>query len=154
MGASSILVAMGARYLAVEGAPAFTNAAGPVAIVACCATGFPQTNPTVSDVRLTGEELKYIDDTLAVNVREEAVVLFRFHPDNSFHAEPVYNIETAWPDDARIIRAHDLGPERNREIFRYYAERQPTRVFYLYDRATLDFVRLGTAREMAQAAGE
>jgi hypothetical protein len=29
-----------------------------------------------------------------------------------------------WPDDAPIIRAHDLG-ERNAELFRYYAARKP-----------------------------
>ncbi len=51
----------------------------------------------------------------------------------SFHDDPVYNDTVAWPDDAKIIRARDLGPEKDRDIFRYYAQRQPARVFYIYD---------------------
>ena len=59
-----------------------------------------------------------------------AVVLFRYAPgkDNP-HIEPVYNTDVAWPDDAPVIRAHDLGPRRNIEIFRYY----PERAFYSCD---------------------
>jgi hypothetical protein len=63
-----------------------------------------------------------------------AVVLFRFDPRvESFHDDPVYNDGVAFPDDAPVIRARDLGPGRNRDIIRYYARRQPDRVFYIYD---------------------
>src|SRR5205823_198629 len=81
-----------------------------------------------------------------------AVVLFRFHPGDNPVEDPVYNDDVIWPDDAPIIRAHDLGP-RNIEIARYYATHQPWRKFYLLDRAenagrqTLLLHRLGTAVE-------
>jgi hypothetical protein len=54
-----------------------------------------------------------------------------------------------WPDDARIIRAHDLGPERNRELFRYYAQRQPQRTVYRFDRMTATLTRLGNVVDLA-----
>ena len=60
--------------------------------------------------------------------------MFRFDPRvGSFHDDPVYNDTVAFPDDAPVIRARDLGPEKNRDIIRYYAQRQPDRVFYIYD---------------------
>jgi hypothetical protein len=63
-----------------------------------------------------------------------AVVLFRFDPMvGDYDDDPVYNDGVVWPDDAEVIRARDLGAEKNREIVRYYANRQPGRVFYVYD---------------------
>ena len=63
-----------------------------------------------------------------------AVVLFRFDPRvESFHDDPVYNDGVAFPDDAPVIRARDLGPEKNRDIIHYHAQHQPDRVFYIYD---------------------
>ena len=52
---------------------------------------------------------------------EPAVILFRYHPGMNFFEEPVYNTDVAWPDDAPIIRAHDLGWPRDRQIVEYYA---------------------------------
>jgi hypothetical protein len=61
----------------------------------------------------------------------------------------VYNNLAAWPDDQAIVRAHDLGDGRNIEIVRYYAEHQPQRVFYRFDRATMTLSPpLGTARQL------
>jgi hypothetical protein len=65
----------------------------------------------------------------------------------SFFEEPVYNTDVANIDNAPIIRAHDLGP-RNVEIIRYYAERQPDRVFYVCDASRPILDRLGTAAEL------
>jgi len=62
-----------------------------------------------------------------------AVVMFRFDPRLSFHADPVYNDDVVRPDDAAIVRVNDLGPRRDRDLYRYYAENQPDRVFYIYD---------------------
>ena len=84
------------------------------------------------------------------------MILFQYHPelpqtgDNSCKIEPVYNTSVAWPDDAPIVRAHDLG-SRNIELIRYYAEHQPQRTFYLFDRGNLadPMHRLGTAQELA-----
>lgn len=77
-------------------------------------------------------------------VEKPAVVLFKYSPGVNLIEEPVYNTGVAWPDDAPVIRAHDLG-DRNIEIFRYYAERQPGRMFYRFDRATGNVTPLGRA---------
>ena len=57
------------------------------------------------------------------------------------------NTDVAWPDDAPIIRAHDLG-EENVRLYRYYAQRQPEREIYLFDRNGSQLQYLGTAIEL------
>ena len=96
-------------------------------------------------------EIIAIDRTLAtIPSNERAIVLFRFDPRSSNpHVEPVYNTDVAWPDDARIIRAHDRGDDRNVRLFEYYAKRAPDRIVYRYDRATGSMSRLGTVAERA-----
>ena len=80
-----------------------------------------------------------------------AVVLFRYHARDNFFEEPVFNSSVAWPDDAAIVRAHDLGPERDREIVAYYARQQPPRAFYLFDAKAKEPMRfLGTADQPAE----
>jgi hypothetical protein len=93
----------------------------------------------------------YAHNQLPAEVKIPAVVLVRFREYNNPHQEIVYNTDTIWPDDAPIIKAQDLGPERDGEIIRYYARTQPGRNFYLVDRglAELKAVPLGTARELA-----
>ena len=76
------------------------------------------------------------------------MVLFKYSPGDNVIEEPVYNTDVAWPDDAPVIRAHDLG-ERNVEIFRYYADKQLDRMFYRFDRATGKLTPLGRARALA-----
>jgi hypothetical protein len=79
-----------------------------------------------------------------------AVVLFKYESKRTdVHEEPVYNIDTAWPDDAPVIRAQDLGERRDREIFDYYAKRQPQRYFYRYNRTTAELTPLGWAKDLA-----
>jgi hypothetical protein len=76
-------------------------------------------------------------------------VLFRYPADGGNpHEEPVYNAKVARPDDARHVRAHDLG-DRNVELYRYYAARQPDRVVWLYDRASDRLRPLGPVTELA-----
>jgi 4-amino-4-deoxy-L-arabinose transferase-like glycosyltransferase len=99
-------------------------------------------HPTLRDVN---QKLARIPDA-------PAVVLFRYRSGDNFREEPVYNLERAWPDDARIIRAHDLGAQRNAEIFNYYARLQPGRIFYLYDRQGQTLTRIGAAAELAKAS--
>jgi len=85
-------------------------------------------------------------------VKEPAIVLFRYasdEPDNVLD-EPVYNWDVAWPDEAPIIRAHDLDGERNRELFVYYAKIQPSRTAYLYDRKTRVLRELGNVANLAR----
>jgi hypothetical protein len=83
-----------------------------------------------------------------------AVILFRYTRPAAnvvewINREPVYNTDVAWPDDAPVIRAHDLAPERNREIIAYYAKRQPDRFFYRWNWTTGEVEELGTAADLA-----
>jgi hypothetical protein len=77
-------------------------------------------------------------------------VLFRFSLKNSVDLEPVYNADVAWPDDAQVIRAHDRG-EQNIELYRYYAQRQPDRWIYLFDRNDGSLTELGQAKQLGQS---
>ena len=67
--------------------------------------------------------------------------------------EPVYNWDARdWPDDAPIIRAHDLGPQRNGELFRYYAQHQPGRQVWYVDRLENRLTYGGVVKDLAAAA--
>jgi hypothetical protein len=95
--------------------------------------------------------MDYVNEQLPHDVQMPAVVLVRFREFNSPHQEPVYNNDVLNPDDAPIIKAHDLGPDRDGEIIRYYAQLQPQRRFYLLDRGLMQLAPqyLGTAGELA-----
>ena len=118
----------------------------------------PEFNPLWPDRHQLGDETfispfmraAKVDLPTAADLRRPAVVLFTYRTGDPVDAEPVYNTDVAWPDDAPVIVAHDLGPDRNREIFRHYAERQPDRFFYRWDRRTGKIDELGTARELAR----
>jgi 4-amino-4-deoxy-L-arabinose transferase-like glycosyltransferase len=93
-----------------------------------------------------------IDDRLADLDHTPAVVLFRYDSGKTdVHEEPVFNIDSASPDEAAVVRAHDRGPENHR-IFEYYANREPRRYFYLYDRARAELTPLGWAKDLAAAS--
>src|SRR5205814_8613414 len=66
-----------------------------------------------------------------------AIVLYHFSPQDVPDDEPVYNDDVAWPDDAPIIRAHDLSPAQNLKLFQYYAQRQPQRQVYRVERSRI-----------------
>ena len=134
-------------------------------LVVACLTSFWEINQLVassatqvSDETFRSDYMRLTNrDLQGYGVKPPAVVLFRYHPGGmlwsvpEFIQEPVYNVDVAWPDEAPIIRAHDLGPVRNREIFGYYAKTQPDRVFWSLDAARGNdaLKRLGTARELA-----
>ena len=89
--------------------------------------------------------LSLVNIELPLKLQKPAVVLFRQSSrEIHYFIEPVYNTDVAWPDDAPIIHAHDLGP-RDTQIIDYYAARQPQRMFYLFDTDTLTPVLLGDA---------
>ena len=140
-----------------------------IAILIVSLSMLPELNPKVDDESFRSRMMRVIDDQLDQVVQAPAVVLFKYHPElplavhedpsqglpiynNSPMCEPVYNTDVAWPDDAPIIRAHDLG-NRNLEIFRYYAQRQPQRMFYLFDRGNLadPLHELGRASDLAKS---
>lgn len=82
---------------------------------------------------------------------ERRIILVRYDERAIPEQEVVYNIDTAWPDDAQTIRAHDLGDGRDGELYRYYAQRQPDRVVYRFDRKDLSLTRLGAVTELDAA---
>ena len=104
----------------------------------------------VDDETFHSALLRFVRYNVEPAVEMPAVVLFTYRPGDNVIEEPVYNTDVAWPDDAPVIRAHDLGP-RNSEIFRYYARLQPQRTFYRFDRAAGTLVPLGKAKALADA---
>ena len=50
----------------------------------------------------------------------------------------------------RSIELTAMELERNRELFDYYAMRQPDRSVYLYDRASRQMTRLGNVVELSR----
>lgn len=124
------------------------NFALTAAVLSLALTSLPELARHIRDEVLDASELRTIDRRLASLPPEPAVVLFRAGPQSPPAVEPVYNLNVTWPDDAAIVRAHDLG-DRNIEIFQYYAQHQPQRVFYLYDRSDGSLKRLGRATELA-----
>lgn len=117
-----------------------------VAMLAVAA--LPEFNRPVKDEFFHVPERALVDRMIDEAIEKPAVLLIKFHPENNAHDEPVYNTDVAWPDDAPVVRAHDLGLERDVEIAEYYAEVQPERNFYLYDRLDQKLHRLGTAVEL------
>ena len=119
-----------------------------VMIVAAALTNFWELNRgiapegrQVDDETFRSLALRQIDQIPdASDFKGPAVLLFRYHTGGDFFQEPVYNTGVPWPDDAEVIRAHDLGPARDREIVRYYAGRQPVRWFYLVDLKSKDAI--------------
>lgn len=110
----------------------------------------PEINPRVEDDKIFAPRTTLIRDWIANAVRAPAVVLVRYEPGDNTHDEPVYNAGVAWPDDAPVIIAHDLGP-RNLELLAYYERVSPGRNYYLIDRGTLTPQGPGTATELARA---
>jgi 4-amino-4-deoxy-L-arabinose transferase-like glycosyltransferase len=145
-----LLILAGHRVLADFWRP--LDAPLALAIMVLCLTSlwevkqiFPQPkDQPPQDGMLETAPIGAIDGQLiAQKVKPPAVVLFK--PMTDFFEDPVYNLASASIDDQPIIRARDLG-QRDIEIVRYYAQRQPDRVFYLCDPDNLGISRLGTAR--------
>lgn len=148
----------GPMVLAAGRGRRWTQTFGLLLVGVACVLQWPPIHP-LEDVGFDPQEMIRLREGIeqierqSLAADEEAIVLFKFDVGSgSAHLEPVYNISTAWPDDARVIRAHDLG-EHNMELYRYYARRDPDRVVYTYDRGGHVIQRLGTVRELVDAAG-
>jgi hypothetical protein len=130
--------------------------AGPAALViglvvaAVSVTALPQVNPVRHDQWFDAPLLRGVDAALAGIGERPAIVLFKYDPERSIHEEPVYNAGVAWPDDAEVIRAHDLGG-RNGELFAYYAKRRPGREVYRFDEKDQKLTDLGNVAELSRS---
>jgi hypothetical protein len=162
----STLAAPALILLALLGVKAVAEAAGPLRssvvvfsvlwIVSLSLRALPEVDPLVRDDWYMMRTVQF-NWTLESKIQGRAIVLYHYNPVDSPHDEPVFNVKTAWPDDARIIRAHDLGIAQNRKLFEYYAKIQPDRKVYwvdrvdgqnkLYDDSLLKY--LGTVQELA-----
>jgi hypothetical protein len=126
-----------------------------LAIGAAAIRALPEFNSASTPLGTSSDENRAVDRILATLPRSPALVLFRFDPKiNTYHAEPVYNADVAWPDDAAIVRARDLGENENLRLYRYYVQLRQNRDVYLYDRAAgvmgqNPLTRLGTVRQLA-----
>ena len=78
------------------------------------------------------------------------LVLFKYQGvGESSENEPVYNVDAAYPDLARLARAHDLGPARNAALFAHYVRvGQGEREVFRYVRAGNLLERLGTVADL------
>ncbi len=119
-------------------------------IAVICISRFPEIDRRIKDDVYSAPMMVYSHKYLPTLVDTPALVLFKYRPGASIYTEPVYNESVAWPDDAEIVRAQDLGPKRDREIVDYYARIQPERHVYILDRSNLDLRYYGTAGELAR----
>ena len=145
------------------------------AIIFSCLAMLPEFHPRVRDETFPAAMLRVLREHIPYARELEnrrAVILVRWLPGKTFsrnyHQEPVYNTEAAWPDDNRIIYAHDLAGgdpvasaawwRKNRRLFDYYAQHQPDRLFFLLDRGLVDAITdepikpLGTVAQLAEQA--
>ncbi|HEY0008038.1 MAG TPA: glycosyltransferase family 39 protein [Tepidisphaeraceae bacterium] len=103
------------------------------------------------DVGPSWPDSTWANEQMPKDVQAPAIVLFHYSPGvSTYHDEPVYTASAAWPDDAPIIRAHNLGPERNRDLVKYYAEGQPDRGVWLFDRGSRKLLYLGNVRSLLE----
>ncbi len=115
----------------------------PLVLAGLAVAGLPEFDPSLKDDVFAAPLLDDVHRQLADLPDRPAVVLFTYDPHRNTHEEPVYNPTVAWPDDATIIRAHDLGAARDAELFAYYATHGPARLGYRYDERSRTLTPLG-----------
>jgi hypothetical protein len=123
-------------------------AAGPVAIAGLAILGLPEINRSFDELPNSTPVMQANYQQIPRAVTAPAIVLFTY---NTYWdtEEPVYNWDVVNPDNARIIRAHDLGDQENKKLFRYYASTQPERMVYRFDRAKMKLQLLGKVSQLA-----
>ena len=123
--------------------------AGPLLVATASVLALPQFRLDLIDQAAANPAEVTIRRLIASAHEPRLIVMCRYDPRSSTETEPVYNIDRARIDDNPAIRAHDLGDRRNAVLYRYYAERQPDRVVYRFDRGDGSFVRLGRVVDLA-----
>jgi len=108
-----------------------------VLLVALSIGNLPEVNPARRADFGAYAELRQFDRALEGLPPGRALVMFQsdLPGSHTFYVDPAYNESVVFPDEARIVRAHDLGESENRKLYQYYAQRQPDRVVYIYDRS-------------------
>ena len=117
------------------------------ALLALGTRGIPGFYPTQSEDWYRVPELRQIDQILGDIPSRALVFVSPPGGDAPPEAEAVYNLGVVFPDEARVIRAHDLG-KRNVELLAYCAAKDPERGVYHYHRRTRVLTELGTAAEL------
>jgi hypothetical protein len=124
-------------------------------IATLAASALPECNALAMPLGTSSDDARIVDTILATLPPRPSLVLFQFDPkSDSYHVDPAYNADVAWPDDALIVRANDLGENENLTIYRYYAQRGQNRDVYLYDRTAArngqnPLRLLGTTQDLA-----
>jgi hypothetical protein len=118
-----------------------------IALAGLSLAHLPEFNPKIRDQMNPTPILHDFEDAVRKLGGKPSLVMVR-HPPGGKRHEPVYNNGVAWPDDATVVRAHDLGP-RNVELYRYYANIQPDREVYLFDKGTRKMTPLGKVTDLA-----
>ena len=143
------LVLLGrARLAATWAANRFLACASLLGVIALMLPNFAELNWHVRDDLYIRPVMFDSYVRIPQSVQKPAIVLFRYTTGDLVHEEPVYNVDVVNPDDAPIIRAHDFGELRNRQLFEYYAARQPQRNVYLFDRRTRTLTPLGKVADL------
>jgi hypothetical protein len=152
------IVVLGARQLESFAKPLrnFMTCFLVLSLAATAVACLPELNTGMRDEPNISQEISDFNRQMQ-QAQRPAVVFFHWQRDpddptrlknsNAWKHEEVYNIDAAWPDDSPVVRVQDLGP-RDVELVQYYAQRQPSRVFYRYQQDTRQLTRLGTATEL------
>ena len=149
--AMALMVLLGLRALIETLVPARARRGVEVFLVLFLAgIAIPPLKPDAPDDGYPLPAVTFAEKLMPRLIKPPAIVLFRYAPGGNFHDEPVYNTDVVNPDDAPIIRAQDLGPERNRQLYDYYAKRQPNRTVYHFDRTAGKLTTLGNVAEIAR----
>jgi hypothetical protein len=158
---AALLMVTGAHVLGHAFAPGEGGRSTEVLVVllaiAASLAGTPELNRYLQDSGTEWAKSGIAANTrVLAEVQRPAVVMYRYRTwdqpfdpwvDNS-HDEPVYTIDALRPEDSPVARVQDLGPIRNRELYAFFAQRQPERNVYRFDRRSQRLMRLGTAREL------
>ena len=132
--------------------PLAARASAAVAVFLCglAIAGLPPFDPAPDDDVFAAPLIADVDRQLSTLAHRPALVLFTYDRDRNTNEEPVFNADVAWPDDAPVVRAHDLGPARNADLFAYYAARQPQRFAYRYDERSRALHPLGPVNSLSR----
>ena len=115
-----------------------------LAMIAAIAIGqLPQLGGRRAPAGVGRESILAVERALE-QIDGRAIVLFTSADLPDAELDPVVNLDSADPLATRIIRAHDLGRERNAALLAWLAGRDPDRAVYRFDRRSQTLTRHGT----------